>query len=56
MQKMSATEIIILICKSNIENILTARKNIVKIKRFKELMIFKIIFEKSKKIVKFNDF
>ena len=55
MQKMNATEIIILTNKSNIENTLTARKNIVKIRKFKKLMIFKIIFEKSKKILKFND-
>ena len=56
MQKMSATEIIILICKSNIEDTLTIRKNIVKIRRFKRLMIFKIIFERNKKILKFNNF
>ena len=56
MQKMNATEIITLICKSNIENTLTARKNIVKIRKFKKLMIFRIIFEENKKILKFNDF
>ena len=56
MQKMNATEIIVLIRELNIENTLTARKNIVKIKKFKELMIFKIIFEKSKKILKFHNF
>ena len=56
MQKMSATEIIALTRKSNIENTLTARKNIVKIKKFKKLMIFKIIFEENKKILKFNTF
>ena len=56
MQKMSATEIIVLTCKSNIENTLTARKNIVKVRRFKRLMIFKVIFEESKKTLKFNDF
>ena len=56
MQKMSATEIIILIHESNIKNTLIARKNIVKIKKFKKLMIFRVIFEKSKKILKFNDF
>ena len=42
--------------KSNIENTLIARKNIVEIKRFKKLMIFRIIFEESKKILKFNNF
>ena len=56
MQKMNAIEMIILTRESNIENMLTTRKNIVKIKRFKKLMIFKIIFEKSKKILKFNNF
>ena len=56
MQKMNATEMIALICKSNIENTLIARKNIVKVKKFKKLIIFRIIFEKSKKILKFNDF
>ena len=56
MQKMNAAEKIILIRKSNIENTLTARKNIIKIKKFKKLIIFKIIFEESKKILKFNDF
>ena len=55
-QKMSATEIIVLIYKLNIKNTLIARKDIVKIKKFKKLMIFKIIFEKNKKILKFNDF
>ena len=56
MQKMSAAEMIILICKLNIENTLTARKNIVKIRKFKKLIVFKIIFEKNKKILKFNTF
>ena len=56
MQKISAIKIIILIRKSNIENTLTAHKNIVEIKKFKKLMIFKVIFEESKNILKFNDF
>ena len=56
MQKINAVKIIVLICELNIENTLTARKNIIKIKKFKKLMIFKIIFEKSKKILKFNNF
>ena len=55
-QKMNATKIIALIHKSNMMNMLLARKNIVEIKRFKELIIFKIIFERSKKILKSNDF
>ena len=49
---MNATEIIVLIRKLNIKNTLIARKNIVKVKRFKKLMIFKIIFEESKKNIK----
>ena len=56
MQKMSAAKMIALIRKSNIEITLIIRKNIVKIKKFKKLMIFKIIFEKNKKILKFNNF
>ena len=56
MQKMNATKIIILTYKLNIENTLIARKNIIKIKKFKKLMIFKIIFEKNKKILKLNNF
>ena len=53
---MSAAKMIALTHKSNIENTLTARKNIVEVKKFKELMIFRIIFEGSKKILKFNNF
>ena len=56
MKKMNIAKIIILIYKSKIKNTLIARKNIVKIKKFKKLMIFKIIFEESKKILKFNNF
>ena len=55
-QKMNVLKMIILIRESNIKNTLTARKNIIKIKKFKKLMIFRIIFEKSKKILKFNNF
>ena len=56
MQKISAIEMNILTQKLNIENTLIARKNIIKVKKFKKLMIFKIIFEENKKILKFNDF
>ena len=56
MQKMSTTKMIALTHESNIKNTLIARKNIVKIKKYKKLMISKIVFEKSKKILKFNDF
>ena len=55
-QKMSAAEMIVLARESNTENTLTARKNIVEVRKFKKLMIFKIIFEESKKILKSNDF
>ena len=55
-QKMNATKIIALTRKSDTMNTLSVRKNIVEIKKFKELMIFKIIFEKNKKILKSNDF
>ena len=53
---MNAAKMIILIRESNIENTLIARKNIVEIRKFKKLMIFRIIFEENKKILKFNDF
>ena len=53
---MNATKIITLTCESNTMNTLSTRKNIVKIKKFKKLMIFKIIFEESKKILKSNNF
>ena len=56
MQKMNVTKMIILTRKSNIDNTLIIRKDIVKIKKFKRLMIFKMIFEKDKKILKFNHF
>ena len=56
MQKINVAKIIVLTCELNIENTLLAHKNIIKIKKFKKLMIFKIIFEKNKKILKFNDF
>ena len=53
---MNAAEVIALTRESDIENTLIARKNIVEVKRFKKLMIFKVISEGSKKILKFNDF
>ena len=56
MQKISVTKIIVLTRESNINDTLIVRKNIVKIKRFKKLMIFRKIFEESKKILKFNNF
>ena len=55
-QRMNARKIIALTRKLNTINILFARKNIVEIKKFKKLMIFKIIFERNKKILKLNDF
>ena len=53
---MSAVKIIALIRKLNTMNTLFAQKNIVEIKKFKKLMIFRIIFEESKKILKLNNF
>ena len=53
---MNATKIIVLTYESNIKNTLIERKNIIKIKKFKKLIIFRIIFEESKKILKFNNF
>ena len=40
MQKINATKIITLTRELNIKNTLIARKNIIKIKKFKELIIF----------------
>ena len=53
---MNVAKIIVLTRESNTMNMLSARKNIVEVKKFKKLMIFKIIFEESKKILKSNDF
>ena len=53
---MNVTEIIILTCELNIKNILIIRKDIIKIKKFKKLIIFRIIFEENKEILKFNNF
>ena len=55
-QKINIMKIIALTRELNTINILFARKNIVEIKKFKKLMIFKIIFEESKKILKSNNF
>ena len=55
-QKISAAEMIARTRELNIENMLIVCKNIVKIKKFKKLMIFRIIFEENKKILKFNKF
>ena len=55
-QKMSAAKIIVLTRELNIDDTLTARKKIVKIKKFKKLIIFRVIFEENKKISKLNDF
>ena len=52
---MNATEMIVLTRESNINNTIIAHKNIIKIKKYKKLMIFRIIFEESKKILKFNE-
>ena len=56
MQKMNAAKIIVLTRELNTMNTLFARKNIVEIKKFKKLMIFRIISEENKKILKSNNF
>ena len=56
MQKMNTAEMIALTRKLNIKNMLIVRKNIVKIRKFNKLMIFKIIFKENKKVLKFNNF
>ena len=53
---MNAKEIIILICEFNVVITLTARKNRIKIQKFKTLTMFEMIFERNKKILKSNDF
>ena len=56
MQKINIMKIIALTRKLNTINTLFVQKNIVEIRKFKKLMIFRIIFKKSKKILKSNDF
>ena len=56
MQKMNVTKIIALTRKSDTMNTLFVQKNIVEVRRFKKLMIFRIISEENKKILKSNDF
>ena len=53
---MSAAKVVALTRESNTMNTLFARKNIVEIRKFKKLMIFRIISEKNKKILKSNNF
>ena len=53
---MNVIKIIELTRELNTMNTLPAQKNIVEVKRFKKLMIFKVIFKESKKILKSNDF
>ena len=53
---MSAKEIIILTYKFDVAITLTTRKNMMKMRKFKKLIMFRIISEKSKKILKTNDF
>ena len=55
-QKMSATKIITLTRESNANATLSTRKNIQRIKRFKNMIVFKTNFENNKKILKFNDY
>ena len=55
-QKMNAEKIMTLTRDLNVNITLTTRKNTTKIQKFKEMMIFKMIFERSKKILKLNNF
>ena len=55
-QKMSATKMMTLTRESNANTTLSTRKNIQKIKRFKNMIVFKVSFESNKKILKFNDY
>ena len=55
-QKMSAAEVVALARGPDTVNTLPARKNIVEVRRFKRLVVFKIVSEGSKKILKSNDF
>ena len=56
MQKINAIKIIALIYKLNTINTLFIRKNIVEVKEFKKLIIFRIIFKENKRLLKSNDF
>ena len=53
---MNAAEIMILIYESDIMNTLRVRKDIIDIRKFKKLMIFKITFEENRKTLKLNKF
>ena len=53
---MNVIKIMTLTRELNTMNTLFAQKNIVEIRKFKKLMIFKVVFEESKKILKLNDF
>ena len=53
---MSAKEIMTLTREFNVAITLTACKNIIKMQKFKKLLMFRMIFERSKKILKSNDF
>ena len=55
-QKLSAEKVITLIRDLNVNITLITRKNIMKVRKVKRLMIFRVIFEESKKILKSNDF
>ena len=49
MQRMNAKRIMILICEFNVAITLTARKNIIKMRKFKKLIMFRVFSEKNKK-------
>ena len=52
---MNIAKVIALTCKLNIINTLFTRKNIINVQKFKNQMIFKIIFEENKKILELNN-
>ena len=56
MQKMNAAEMMILTYKLNIINTLRTRKKLIVVQKFKKVMIFRMIFEKSRKILISNEF
>ena len=56
MQKMNAAEIMILTRESNIVNRRRAHRNIIDVRKFERLMMFRVISEESRKVLKSNKF
>ena len=53
---MSAKEMMMLIREFDVAITLTTRKNIMKMQKFKKLIMFRVNSEKDKKLLKLNDF